>query len=265
RHAQRRALRFPVVDALLGRGAERRNSADVAYLAQVVDEVVRARRDSGDTRADDLLGLMLNAPHPDTGEPLDEVNIRNQVITFLVAGHETTSGALSFALYYLSRHPDVLARARAEVDAVWGDDPAPAFEHVAKLRHVRRVLDESLRLWPTAPAFAREARRDTVLGGRYPMRAGDWVFVLIPLLHGDPVWGADVETFDPDRFHAGAGQGPAGARVQAVRYRRAGLHRPPVRPARGDPGARHAPAPLQPGRRPRLPPPRPGTAHPQAR
>jgi len=200
RHAQRRALRFPVVDALLGRGAEKRNSADVAYLAQVVDEVVRARRDSGDTRADDLLGLMLNAPHPDTGEPLDEVNIRNQVITFLVAGHETTSGALSFALYYLSRHPDVLARARAEVDAVWGDDPAPAFEHVAKLRHVRRVLDESLRLWPTAPAFAREARRDTVLGGRYPMRAGDWVFVLIPLLHRDPVWGADVETFDPDRF-----------------------------------------------------------------
>ncbi|WP_031940893.1 cytochrome P450, partial [Prescottella defluvii] len=108
-------------------------------------------------------------------------------------------GALSFALHYLARNPDVLAKARAEVDAVWGDE-APPFEKVAKLRYVRRVLDETLRLWPTAPAYAREAREDTVLGGRYPMRAGDWVLVLIPSLHRDPAWGSDPERFDPDRF-----------------------------------------------------------------
>lgn len=127
------------------------------------------------------------------------------MITFLVAGHETTSGALSFALHYLARHPDLAARARAEVDQVWGDTQAPGYDQVAKLRYVRRVLDESLRLWPTAPAYAREATRDTELAGVHPMRRGAWALILTPMLHRDPaVWGADAEEFDPDRFDAKA-------------------------------------------------------------
>jgi cytochrome P450 len=199
RHAQRRGLRPPLLGRLLGREADRRNAADIRYLAEVVDEVVRARRASGDTGSDDLLGLMLHVPHPETGTPLDDRNIRHQVITFLVAGHETTSGALSFALYYLCQHPDVMARAQAEVDEVWGAG-TPAFEQVARLRYVRRVLDEGLRLWPTAPGFAREARADTLLGGRYPMHRGQWAIVLLPMLHRDPVWGDDPEAFDPERF-----------------------------------------------------------------
>lgn len=199
RHAQRRGLRPPLLGSLLGRRADRRYQADMRYLSNVVDEVVRARRASGDTSQEDLLGLMLHAAHPETGEPLDDANIRNQVITFLVAGHETTSGALSFALYYLCRNADVMARAQAEVDEVWGG-ATPAFEQVARLRYVRRVLDESLRLWPTAPGYMREARAETVLGGRYPMRAGDWAIVLLPALHRDPVWGTEPDAFDPDRF-----------------------------------------------------------------
>ena len=71
--------------------------------------------------------------------------------------------------------------------------------------YVRRVLDESLRLWPTAPAFAREARHDTVLGGVHPMRRGAWALVLTAMLHRDPaVWGEDAEAFDPDRFDPAA-------------------------------------------------------------
>jgi hypothetical protein len=108
---------------------------------------------------------MLQTAHPETGERLSAQNVRRQVITFLVAGHETTSGALSFALHYLSRHPDVAERARAEVDRVWGGTAVPGYDQVARLRYVRRILDESLRLWPTAPAFAREAREDTVPSG----------------------------------------------------------------------------------------------------
>ncbi|OWA13728.1 cytochrome P450 [Streptomyces sp. CS113] len=188
------------------RAASRRNAADIAYLNRTVDDLVRARRaaDGGDT-AGDLLDRMLETAHPETGERLSPENVRRQVITFLVAGHETTSGALSFALHYLARHPEVAARARAEVDRVWGGTEAPGYEQVARLRYVRRVLDESLRLWPTAPGFAREAREDTVLGGRYPMRRGAWALVLTGMLHRDPeVWGPDAERFDPDRFEAKA-------------------------------------------------------------
>ncbi|WP_327592224.1 cytochrome P450 [Streptomyces chartreusis] len=182
------------------RRAARRNDADIAHLNDTVDDLVRARIADGPGDGD-LLDRMLGTSHPETGERLSAENVRRQVITFLVAGHETTSGALSFALHYLSRHPDVAARARAEVDRVWGPTATPGYDQVARLRYVRRVLDEALRLWPTAPAFAREAREDTVLGGVHPMRRGAWALVLTAMLHRDPeVWGADAERFDPDRF-----------------------------------------------------------------
>ncbi|GAB7106247.1 cytochrome P450 [Streptomyces phaeofaciens JCM 4814] len=189
--------------ALLRR-AGRRNEADIAYLHRTVDDLVRERRATGGGPGD-LLDRMLDTAHPVTGERLSPENVRRQVITFLVAGHETTSGALSFALHYLSLNPAIAARARAEVDRVWGDTAVPGYEQVAKLRHVRRVLDEALRLWPTAPAFAREARADTELDGDHPMRRGAWALVLTAMLHRDPeVWGQDAERFDPDRFEASA-------------------------------------------------------------
>ncbi|MFI0977332.1 bifunctional cytochrome P450/NADPH--P450 reductase [Streptomyces sp. NPDC021093] len=175
---------------------------DAALMSDLVDEVIRQRRASGDTSTDDLLGRMLHTRDAATGEPLDDLNIRHQVITFLIAGHETTSGALSFALYYLTKHPEVLARAQAEVDALWGDTDAPDPEYgdVGKLTYLRQVLNESLRLWPTAPAFALEPIEDTVIGGRYPVRKGETLMVLTPALHRDPAWGENVELFDPDRF-----------------------------------------------------------------
>ncbi|NBE56164.1 bifunctional cytochrome P450/NADPH--P450 reductase [Streptomyces boluensis] len=176
--------------------------ADAALMAGLVDEVIRKRRASGDTRTDDLLGRMLHTRDAVTGEPLDDLNIRHQVITFLIAGHETTSGALSFALYHLTKHPEVLARAQREVDTLWGDTdtPEPAYGDIGKLTYLRQVLDESLRLWPTAPAFAVEPREDTVIGGRYPVRRGETLMVLTPALHRDSAWGDNVELFDPDRF-----------------------------------------------------------------
>ncbi|MFI0163217.1 cytochrome P450 [Streptomyces sp. NPDC017095] len=189
---------------LLLRSATRRNAADMAFLNHTVDELVAARRRSGGGEGD-LLDRMLATAHPVTGEKLSAENVRKQVITFLVAGHETTSGALSFALYYLARHPEIAARARAEVDRVWGATAQPRYDQIARLRYVRRVLDESLRLWPTAPAFAREARHDTVLAGEHPMRRGAWALVLTPMLHRDPeAWGEDTGRFDPDRFTAAA-------------------------------------------------------------
>jgi cytochrome P450 len=192
---------FPLLTRLL-RPAIRRSGA---VMGRIVDDVIQARRDGAGSEAQDLLDLMLNSAHPVTGRSLDPVNIRQQVITFIVAGHETTSGALSFALYYLIQNPEVLARAKAEVDALWGtsDNPKPAYGDVAKLRYVRAVLDEALRLWPTAPGYLRVARKDTVLGGRYRIKRGQWVLVVLPLVQRDPrVW-PDPERFDPDRFAPG--------------------------------------------------------------
>ncbi|MFF8897982.1 cytochrome P450 [Streptomyces lydicus] len=181
--------------------------ADADYLASVVDEVIAARAASGETGEDDLLGLMLGARAQGdgteaSGPTLDLANIRNQVITFLIAGHETTSGALSFALHHLLKDPLALRMVQREAAELWGDqaDPDPSFEDIGRLPFTRQVLNEALRLWPTAAAFSRQAREDTLLGGRYPLKAGDLVTVLTPMLHRDPVWGDNPELFDPSRF-----------------------------------------------------------------
>ncbi|MFE5917730.1 cytochrome P450 [Streptomyces sp. NPDC056468] len=175
---------------------------DSDYLAQVVDDVIASRAGTDQRDAEDLLGLMLTAEHPKDGSTLDAANIRNQVITFLIAGHETTSGAMSFALYCLAKHPTALRLVQREVDELWGDqaDPEPTYDEVGKLTYTRQVLNEALRLWPTAAAFSRHALEDTLLGGRIPLRAGQPVTVLAPMLHRQPVWGDNPELFDPSRF-----------------------------------------------------------------
>ena len=95
----------------------------------------------------------------DTGEQLDDVNIRYQITTFLIAGHETTSGLLSSSLYALVKHPDVLAKAYEEVDRVLGADieAKPTYQNVSQLTYIQQILKEALRLWPPAPALHRAA------------------------------------------------------------------------------------------------------------
>jgi unspecific monooxygenase len=206
------ALRASYLPNLLARIVERSVRRHGMAMAAVADDVIAARREQRSagriTETPDLLDLMLDSD-------LDVSNIRYQLINFLVAGHETTSGALSFALYFLSRHPEVAARCRAEIDAVWGDAQRPEYEQVTKLRYVRRTLDEALRLQPTVPGYYRSAREDTVLAGMLPMRKGDWVLALTPTLHRDPRWGPNPDAFDPDRFEP-----------ERVRACPAGLYKP---------------------------------------
>lgn len=186
----------------LAKRIDRRNAHHQAYIDELLDGLIAERRASG-VQNQDLLGVMLNSTHPETGQRLDDVNIRHQILTFLVAGHETTSGALSFALYCLTRNRSALAAAQAEVDGILGSDRGaePTFEQVAKFRYLRRVLDEALRLWPTAPAFARSPRETTTLSTGQVMRPQDWALVVLPMVHRDKtVWGDNADEFDPDRF-----------------------------------------------------------------
>lgn len=192
--------------SVVTRKLDRKNASQQAYLDNMLGDLIAERRQDqskGEVDERDLLGLMLGSEHPETGEMLDDANIRNQILTFLVAGHETTSGALSFALYYLAKNPEVLAAAQAETDQILGADrdAVPEYKQVAKFRYLRRVLDETLRLWPTAPGFGRSPQEETVLSDGSRMRPDDWAIVLLPMVHRDPqVWGPDAEEFDPDRF-----------------------------------------------------------------
>jgi cytochrome P450 / NADPH-cytochrome P450 reductase len=198
------------LESVLNRGRVRQRETDIAYMHGVVDRIVAERKTSvaaGGCPRQDLMNFMLTRPDRVSGETLDDEQIRYQTITFLIAGHETTSGLLAFALYFLLRHPAVLARARAEAERVFGQDAAawPGFGEVNQLVYIKQVLKEALRLWPTAPAIAVTPRADTVIGGAYPIPKGAHVVLLLPALHRDAeVWGADADVFDPDRFTAEA-------------------------------------------------------------
>jgi cytochrome P450 / NADPH-cytochrome P450 reductase len=193
--------RRPEVASRLMLHAGRRYEADIALMNRVADRLIAERkRDPDAASRHDLLNLMLDGRDPETGEGLSSENIRYQMVTFLIAGHETTSGLLSFALYLLLRNPGALQRARALVDEVLGSED-PRIDDLARLRYIEQILQETLRLWPTAPAFAVAPREPTTIAGRYPVTPQDTLLVLIPTLHRDPkVWGEDPETFRPERF-----------------------------------------------------------------
>ncbi len=177
--------------------------SDVGFMNKLVDDIVRERRRGGDSAQKDLLNFMLAGVDKVTGESLSDENIRYQINTFLIAGHETTSGLLSFTLYYLLNNPDVLAKAYAEVDEVLGNNigAAPTITQIGQLDYTRAILMEALRLWPTAPAFSLAPYEDEMIGGKYPLKKGTFITVLIPSLHRDPAyWGEDAETFNPDNF-----------------------------------------------------------------
>lgn len=197
--AMMRTRQLPFVTSLR-RNRDRAYQADIHTMQTLVDEVIRERRAVGQAGVRDLLGLMLDASDPTTGERLRDENIRNQVLTFLIAGHETTSGLLSFALYLLLRNPHVLARAYAEIDHVLPGDGVPDYETTMKLDVIARILDETLRHWSPIPAFGLTAYEDTVIGGRYALPKGQKISVLLEPLHHHPGAWERPDEFDIDRW-----------------------------------------------------------------
>lgn len=199
---QRRVTRPDVINRLMN-AVDTRFNDHMGRINRFVDDVIAERRKSGDGHQRDLLACMLQSVDRETGEKLDDLNIRYQVLTFLVAGHDSTSGLLAFALYLLIKHPAVLERACAEVDEVLGSDTTrlPDYATVGRLRYVDQIIKETLRLWPTAPGFARKARQDDVIANRYRVRKGEPILHLSIMVHRDPrVWGDDADQFNPDHF-----------------------------------------------------------------
>jgi len=173
---------------------------ELATLYTFIDGLIAEHR-SGNREFEDLLALMLQRD-PNGKPALETQNIRNQILTFLIAGQLTTSELMPNALYNIVSDPAVLHRVRAEVDNVFGadDDYLPGYDDIGKLTYLRQVIEETLRLSPPVLHFDRMALEDTVIGGKYPIKRGEAVTILTGALHRQPQWGDNVEFFDPDRF-----------------------------------------------------------------
>jgi cytochrome P450 len=159
-----------------------------------IDEMLAARKQRGEV-GDDMLGLLLDA-RDEEGQPMDAAEIRDQMFTLLVAGHETTATAISWGVYHLARQPETLARLRAEIDAL-GPDASP--ESLVRAPYLSAVVSESLRIEPVVTDVVRVCRNDFPLGG-YVVPAGQIIFVLVCAVLRDPRLFPAPTTFRPERF-----------------------------------------------------------------
>lgn len=164
--------------------------AALRQLDDYLHQIIALRRRSGDYPGD-LLGLLIASGMPDG-------LIRDQLLTLIIAGHDTSTALLAWALYLVSSHADVQMRVQAEIAGVLGAQP-PGFAQLGELGYLDQVINETLRLYPPIHLGSRIAASDLDFQG-YPIRAGQRVLYSIYLTHRDPRYWNDPATFDPDRF-----------------------------------------------------------------
>ncbi|OBG14718.1 cytochrome P450 [Mycolicibacterium celeriflavum] len=191
-----RALRPVRAPRWLPTPARRRTRRAVAEMKEITDEMVHACR-TDPTRDAPLVRALMAARDPQTGSPISDDDISNDLLIFMLAGHDTTSTALTYSLWVLGHHPDIQARVAAEAAAIGDRQLTP--EDVPRLGYTVQVLHEALRLCPPAAGVARLATRDIVVDG-YRVEAGTLVAVGLYGLHHDPALWPDPMKFDPDRF-----------------------------------------------------------------
>ncbi len=166
-------------------------------LDAVVDGIITEHRlQNADTG--DLLARLLLARDEETGEGMSDRQVRDEVMTLLFAGHETTANALSWTWYLLSQHPDVEQRLRTELDEVLGGHQ-PTMDDLPNLPYTRMVLEEAMRLYPPAWSFGRKAIASDKIGG-YAVPANTWVWLSPFVTHRHPAFWENPKVFDPERF-----------------------------------------------------------------
>lgn len=202
-----RQRRFAADMALID-GALRTAIDSVRATAGAFDLAELERRDYANVADPSLLRFLVEL----RGENTTNKQLRDDMMTMLIAGHETTAALLTWASYEVARTPSVAARARAEIDSVLGDR-VPTVDDVKRLPYLRRVLAETLRLYPAPPVLIRRLLQDTTVprggGARETLlKRGSDIFINVYSLHRSPALWKDAETFDPDRWlrpHANPG------------------------------------------------------------
>jgi cytochrome P450 len=199
RHTFRRAVSPLAAPASWPTPENRRAARARRALYEVVDELIAHREQAG-ADGDDLLSRLLHARDPHTGQAMDVQQVRDEALIFLLAGHETTSTALTFTLYLLARHPAEQQLVHDELDAVLDGRP-PTVDDAPALQRTAMAIKEAMRLYPPAYALGRLAETDHEIGGHL-IPAGANVVVSQFATHRHPEFWEAADEFDPARFSA---------------------------------------------------------------
>jgi len=173
-----------------------RNKRGVRQLDEIILPIIDERRKSNEDKGD-LLSMLLLAQDED-GNHMTDKQLRDEVVTLVLAGHETTANALTWAWYLLSQHPAIEAKLHAEVDRVLGGR-LPTLEDLRHLEYTNMVFKETMRLYPPIPTYARQSLVPVELGG-YTLPAGSIILISPHVFHKDARWWDNPAQFDPERF-----------------------------------------------------------------
>jgi cytochrome P450 len=178
----------------------RRFKRALAVLDDAVLTMIRQRGQQTDGRDDDVLSMLLNGRDEETGESMTERQVRDEVMTIFLAGHETTALALAWTWFLLSAHPDARRRLESELDETLGGRE-PTYADLDRLPFNRMVIEEAIRLYPPVWGFSRRALGSDQIGA-YALPAG-WLVLIVPyVLHRHPEYWEQPDRFDPERFSA---------------------------------------------------------------
>lgn len=170
----------------------------MTILDTTVYRMINSRRTTGDSH-DDLLDMLLAARDGQTNQGMSDQQVRDEVMTIFIAGHETTGNALGWTWFLLAKHPDIMQRVYAEVDSVLGTR-VPTMTDLPQLRYTRMVIQEAMRLYSTSWMIPRASVSDTTIG-EYAIPAKS-VMILSPyFMHRHPTIWRDAEQFNPERFN----------------------------------------------------------------
>jgi cytochrome P450 len=177
---------------------ERRRAAKV--LEMTITGIINERRESGEDRGD-LMSMLLLAVDEEDGGQMTNKQVRDEVMTLFIAGHETTANALAWTLYLLAQHPEVEAKLANELDQILGGR-LPTMQDLPRLRYTDMVMKESMRLYPPAWIISREVMENITLGG-YDIARGSIVIMSQYVMHHHPRYFDEPERFMPERFAEG--------------------------------------------------------------
>lgn len=166
-------------------------------LDNIIYKIIAERKKSGNDKGD-LLDMLMLSRYEDTGEPMPDNLLRDELMTIFIAGHSTTATALAWTFYLISQHEEVYKKLKKEVDEVIGDGEI-TFEHLQQLKYSKACFNEGMRIYPPIWLIGRQANEDNQVGD-YTIKKGTDVLISPYIVHHNAAYWKNPDTFDPDRW-----------------------------------------------------------------